>query len=58
MEEKPALAALLYQLRSKDKPGFYFLVPVLASQEKDKPRDDMFWKFIIRRGMENTERGM
>lgn len=42
MEDKPALAAPLYQLRSKDKPGFSFLVPVLASQQKDKPRDDMF----------------
>lgn len=42
MEEKPVLAAPFYQLRGKDKPGFYFLVPVLASQEKDKPGDDMF----------------
>lgn len=42
LEGKPVLAAPSYQLRSKDKPGFYFLVPVLASQQKDKPRDDMF----------------
>lgn len=42
METKPVSAALPHQLRSKDKPGFSFLVPVLASQEKDKPGDDMF----------------